>query len=234
MQAPAVAPRFPKIESPFKRHENAANEYVVYDEWNVDPSWFKGSTIAVEKLDGTNCAVWLDDSVGPWVTDVFTRMGDKSMNYVHPFPHDTNKLRIARAVQNSVAEGYFDGLQSGYHYGEVIGPKIQGNPHEVDEHLFIPFEWARDNLRYESWGEYGQDFDDLSEWFKDGLFSLFHTHYHGVGLDEASVSNGAFCEGIMFTDRTVPLSYTYEEQPEADHFAKLRRDMFDWYTGRRH
>lgn len=230
MEAPAVAPRFPKIESPFDR-EDQDGEYVVFDSWNVDPAWFKGSTIAVEKLDGTNCAVWLESGQ---VQDVFTRMGDKSMNYVHPYPSDTNHGRIVAAVRNSVQAGYFDGLAEGYHYGEVIGPKIQDNPHEVDEHLFIPFQWARENLRYKSWGEYGQDFEDLSAWFKDGLFSLFYAHYHGTDLDAASVSNGTFCEGVMFTDRTVPHSYTFEVRPESENFAKLRRDMFKWYEGSRH
>lgn len=231
MNAPQVAPRFPKIESPFDRHENENDEYVVYDEWMVDPDWFKNQTIAVEKLDGTNCAVYIQNQE---VMDVFTRMGQNAMNYVNPYPTSTNHARIVDAVRNSVTRGWMSYLGDGYHYGEVVGPKINGNKHGLDERLFVPFDWARENLSYNSWGEYGQDFDALNEWFRTGLFSLFHAKVHGTDLDSASVSNGAFCEGIMFTDREVPSAWSVETPPRANYFAKLRRDMFEWYTGERH
>jgi len=232
MKAPSEPRRFPKIESPFERHENSDDEYVVYDSWNVSPEWFKNETIAVEKLDGTNCAVYIEDAR---VRDSFTRMGNKSMNYVDPYPQGTDHQRVVRAVHNSISRGLFDSLHDGYHYGEVVGPKIQGNSHELDELLFVPFRWAFDNLRYKSWGEYGQDFDDLSDWFRNGLFSLFYARMHGVGLDEASITNGTFCEGVMFTDKDVPYSYDWQKGwPQADNFTKLRRDMFGWYEGERH
>jgi len=232
MNAPSNPKRFPKIESPFSRHENEDGEYVVYDEWNVDEDWFKNQTYAIEKLDGTNCAIYVEDTQ---VQDVFTRMGDKSMNYVHPYPGGTNHRRINEAVMNSIDRGFVDNLHEGYHYGEVVGPKIQDNPHELDERLFIPFRYAFENLRYKSWGEYGQDFDDISDWLEDGLFSLFYSRVHGVGLDESSVSNGTFCEGVMITDKSVPRSYSWDDGfPDADNFAKIRRDMFDWYGGTRH
>jgi len=228
MQAPSVPPRFPKIESPFERHENDSGEYVVYDEVNTDVANFT-EWEAVEKLDGTNCAVYVERGE---VVDAFTRMGDKSMNYVDPYG-STNEQRVARAVQNSVSRGYTDGLSEGFHYGETVGPKIQGNPHELDELLFIPFAWLRDKCSYNSWGEYPQDFETISGWFEDDLFSLFYSKMHGVSLQEASVSNGTFCEGIMFT-ADVPNSYDQNAKPPKHAYAKLRRDMFEWYEGQRH
>jgi len=228
MQAPSVPPRFPKVDSPFKRHENDNGEYVVYDKQNTDLSGWREYE-AVEKLDGTNCAVYVERGE---VVDAFARTGDKSMNYVEPYG-STNHQRITRAVQNSVDRGYTDGLADGYHYGETVGPKFNGNPHELDELLFIPFEWLREECSYNSWGEYPQDFKTISEWFKEDLFSLFYSKMHGVSLQEASVSNGTFCEGVMFT-ADVPTAYDHTEPPQATDYAKLRRDMFEWYDGQRH
>jgi len=228
MSKPDLPPRFPKIESPFERHENANDDYVVYDEINDTVSDFT-EWQAVEKLDGTNCAVYVENGN---VQHAYTRMGDKSMNYADPYG-STNEQRVVSAVQNSVRRGYCDDLSDGYHYGETVGPKIQGNPHELDELLFIPFEWLRDKCSYNSWGNYPQDFDTISGWFENDLFSLFYAKMHGVSLQEASVSNGVFCEGIMFTDN-VPSAYDFERQPDATDYAKLRRDMFGWYDGDRH
>jgi hypothetical protein len=229
MQAPSVPPRFPKIESPFERHENEDGDYVVYDNRNSELLQFT-EWQAVEKLDGTNCAIYVENGE---VVDAFARAGNKSMNWVEPYG-STMHQRIARAVQNSVTRGYTDGLAEGYHFGETVGPKINGNNHELDELLFIPFEWLRQKCSYNSWGEYPQDFDTISGWFEDDLFSLFYSKMHGASLDEASVSNGTFCEGIMFTSPEVPRAWSADKPPRSNYFAKLRRDMFDWYDGERH
>lgn len=229
MNAPSVPPRFPKIESPFERGENEDGEYVVKAEVNDELPDFT-EWRAVEKLDGTNCAVYVERGK---VVDAFARAGDKSMNYVEPFG-STIHQRIIRAVQNSVDRGYTDGLSEGYHFGETVGPSINGNPHELDELLFIPFEWLRDKCSYNSWGEYPQDFETISGWFEETLFSLFYSKMHGVSLDESSVSNGTFCEGIMFTNPDISGGWSADETPDASNYAKLRRDMFDWYDGERH
>ena len=230
MPVDGIANRFPKVHSPFERHENDNDEYVVYNERNEDLLQFT-DWVAVEKLDGTNCAIYVDENEG--VVDAFTRMGQDPMQRIDPYGN-TNHHRLLDAVQNSIQRGYTSGLNSGVHYGEVVGPKIQGNPHELDERLFIPFDWARENLVYESWGDYPQTFDAVSEWFEDNLFSLFYSRMHGTTFDEASVANGTFVEGIMFTHPNVAGGYELNETPNADNFAKLRRDMFEWYEGERH
>lgn len=223
------APRFPKIHSPFEREERAGGYYVTEEE-NEDLSWFR-SHVAVEKIEGTNCAVYIDETGR--VDGVSTRMGQQPMNYVHPYTTSTNHKRIVNAVQNSNVRGWFDNIEphDAWHYGEVVGPKIQGNPYELDEHLFVPFHRAFNRYRYKSWGEYGQSLDDIRQWFKDGLFSLFYADIHGTDLDTASVTNGTYVEGIMFTHVSAkPYAASWldgKHTPDPDNYAKLRRDMFE-------
>lgn len=221
--------KFPKIESPFERKNNKNGEYVVYDKVNNKLSNFVNWK-AVEKLDGTNSAVKLKDGE---VHKVYTRHGDKSMNEVDEYGNK-NHQRISRGVQECVNRGWIEGYEDGIYYGEVVGEKIQGNPYNLSGYLFVPFEWARENLQYKSWGKYPQDFDSISQWFKEDLFSLFYAKIHGTSLEKASVSNGTFCEGIMFVNPHVEAPYSKENPPNADNYAKLRRDMFEWYEGERH
>lgn len=204
----------PKIHSPFKRHENSEGEYVVYDEINEGYKWVfeeAEKVKAVEKLHGTNVSVTVENGS---ITSVFNRS-----NRIKPYTK-ANQY-ITKAVLNSVKRGYLE-LTDGQHFGEVIGPKLHNNPHQVDKHYWIPFQkYAQKHLEYNSYGEYDTDFDSISHWFKEELFSLFHARWHNTGLEEAKVANGAFCEGIMFT------------HPDG-RMAKLRRDMFEWYDGERH
>jgi len=206
----------PKIHSPFKRHENSDGDYVVYDEVNEDYEWVfeeAEKVMAVEKLHGTNVSVVIEDGN---ITAVFNRE-----NRVPAYPRDKQHQYIMRGILNSINRGYLD-LKDGQWFGELIGPKFHNNPHQVDEHVWIPFQrYARKHLEYKSYGEYGTDFDSISRWFKEELFSLFYSQWHGTDLDTASVSNGTFCEGVMFT------------HPDG-RMAKLRRDMFEWYEGERH
>ena len=206
----------PKIHSPFKRHENSEGDYVVYDEVNEGYEWVfeeAEKVMAVEKLHGTNVSVIIDNGN---ITAVFNRE-----NRVRPYSTDKQDQYITKGILNSLNKGYLE-LPDGQYYGELIGPKFHNNPHQVDQHYWIPFQrYAQKHLVYKSYGEYGTDFDSISEWFREGLFSLFHAKWHGTDLEEASVSNGTFCEGVMFT------------HPDG-RMAKLRRDMFEWYEGERH
>lgn len=204
----------PKIHSPFKRHENSEGEYVVYDEVNEDYEWVfdeAEKVMAVEKLHGTNVSVVIENGN---ITAVFNRQ-----NRIPPYTD--GKQFITKGILNSIKKGYLD-LPDGQYYGELIGPKLHKNPHQVDKHYWIPFQrYAQKHLEYKSYGDHPTDFESISNWFKDGLFSLFHSKWHGTSLDEASVTNDVFCEGIMFT------------HPDG-RMAKLRRDMFEWYDGERH
>lgn len=105
--------------------------------------------------------------------------------------------------------------EDGQYFGESVGDKIQANPLKIKERLWIPFYRAKETLSYHSWHKYPKTFANISLWFKDFLFSLAHKKY-------AAKDEQLFAEGIVFY------------HPDGLRMAKLRRDMFDWYTGVRH
>jgi len=238
--------RFPKVHSPFKREENQNGEYVVYDEVSEGYEWVfdNDDVVAVEKLDGTNCAVSVEQTETGLDLEAWTRHGYEPFQKAEPYGQYAHR-RIVRAVQNSKRRGYLDDLSEGVHYGESVGPDFQDNSHELDENLFIPFSWLADKCSYNSWGKYPKDFDTISGWFEEDLFSLFYSRMHGTDLETSSVSNGTFCEGIIFVQPEAKytesgLQTETEEFQNGDSrqvgtgFAKLRRDMFDWFEGERH
>ena len=131
----------------------------------------------------------------------------------HKIFGDLNHLVVSRALLNSYEKGYLEFLPDGQHFGEVIGPGIQSNRYHLDKPIWIPFStYCQKTLKYNSWGKYPKDFETISEWFKE-LLPLFNL---GRGK-----SKDSFVEGVVFT------------HPDG-RMAKLRRDMFDWYSGRRH
>lgn len=235
--------RFPKVKSPFKRKENENRDYVVYNEINNGFEWVfeNDDVIAVEKLHGTNCCVDIDYGEHGKEIRGYTRHGYRPMQEIEPYGPMTEHHWLTRAFQNSIRRGYLDDLDEGVHYGEVVGPDFHGNAHELDENLFIPFEWLADKCAYKSWGKYPKTFDALENWFNDQLFSLFYSRMHGADLDTASVSNGTFCEGIIFVHPDGAYNevdiYTEEEELSggmhrkySPYHAKLRRDMFSGYA----
>jgi len=202
----------PKIESPFVREENEDGDYVVTDEINEGYEWVfeRDRVMAVEKLHGSNVSVTIEQGN---ITAVFNRK-----NRIPPY--STGKRFITKAILNSVDRNYTN-LKDGQWFGEVVGPKLHGNPYDLDEHLWIPFQrYGWKHLKYKSWGEYPKDFETISRWFKEDLIPLFYSKIHGVDFDEAR-ENG-FVEGIVFTD------------PKTMEMAKLRRDQFEWYEGPSH
>lgn len=240
--------RFPKVASPYFRSEDDNGNYTI-DPYSVKPKfqWVfdrADEVEAIEKLDGTNCVVYADgngsvkmghDGVPAW-TGVMTRMGDKSMQFADPFG-SRNHQRVFRGVQNAVNRGYLERL-TGWQFGEVVGPKIQGNPHELDDYLFVPFEWLRDKCQYESYGRYDTDYSAIRDWLRggeNGIFSLFATRMHSQSLEESRPDHGAFVEGLIFVHpdfdgqiRTSDLTLGNDGN-KCKELAKLRRDMFSEY-----
>lgn len=236
-----IPSRFPKVAAPYFRSENEDGNYTI-DPWSVKTKFqwvFDKSphVEAIEKLDGTNCAVKLEYGD---VVNVVTRMGDKRMQYVEPYGRRDHQY-IVRGVQNSINRGYlsdYDWIEDGWHFGELVGPKMQGNPHKLDEHLFIPFEWLRDKCEYTSYGKYNVGYDSIRDWFKgaeDGLFSLFASRIHGQDLEASLPKNGTFVEGIIFihpnfNGQIRPSDLTLGNDGMAvKELAKVRRDMFSPY-----
>jgi len=238
-QATTSVMRFPKVQSPFERSENSDGHYTVDDEINDGFEWVieNDDVLAVEKLHGTNAAVRVETTEQGLDVEAWTRHGMEPMQRADPYGSRAHQ-HIVRAVQNSLTRGYIP-EESGVHYGEVVGPDFHGNAHELNENLFIPFSWLAEKCAYTSWGKYPKTLDALRKWFSTELFSLFYARMHGKDLDSASVSEGTFCEGVVFVhpDAVYTEEITTEEQylsggryrKTTPHLAKLRRDMFGGY-----
>jgi len=193
-----------KLESPFIRIDIDGN-YVVIPEINPGYEWVfeDESVMAIEKLHGTNVSIGMEHGV---VIHIFNRT-----ERIHFFTK--GKKFIVEGLLNSYEKGYMDLLEDGQHFGELIGPKVNGNPYKLDTHLWIPFStFGQKHLLYKSWGKYPKDFKTISTWFKEDLLPL----YASMKKDRKG-----FVEGVVFT------------HPDG-RMAKLRRDMFDWFKGRRH
>jgi len=198
----------PKLESPFVRKEMPNGDYIVTPEIAEGYGWvFEDENVmAIEKLHGTNVSIIIQDGV---ITSIFNRTERI------PF-FNKGKKWLIEGVLNSYERGYMEFLLDGQHFGELIGPKVNGNPYKLKEHLWIPFEtFCQKHLKYKSWGKYPKDFNTISEWFKE-LIPLYACMVQG----EEGRKSG-FVKGIVFT------------HPDG-RMAKLRKDMFDWYKGERH
>lgn len=215
--------------------------YSVYDEVNDGYEWVfeNDDVLAVEKLHGTNCCVSIENTETGLDVEGYTRHGYEPMQRAETYG-TTEHQNVVRSIQNTLRRGYLDNLGEGVHYGEVVGPDFHGNPHELEENLFIPFSWLKDKCSYTSWGKHPKTFDSIKNWFADGLFSLFYSRMHGVDLDTASVSNGTFCEGLIFVHPDAGYTESnlvLDEEQFSDgtyrkytpKLAKLRRDMFKEY-----
>ncbi len=195
-----------KIECPFVRKVNTKGHYVVTPEITEGYEWvFNDNTVlAVEKLHGTNVSIVVEQGHIMSIWHRTARM---------PF-FNRGKSWIIKGVLESFDRGYCE-LPDGQWFGELIGPKLNGNPYLIDEHLWIPFAtYAQKHLSYTSWGKYPKTFDSMSEWFQT-LMPLFSNRIHGREIEDQ------FVEGIVFT------------HPDG-RMAKLRIDMWDWHKGERH
>lgn len=215
---------FPKIECPFVRKTFGINTedfkkhgsklklrepevYLVTPEVNPGYEWVfdDPDTIAVEKLDGTN--VKLKTENGRLVAL------QNRKNVLDPLQILKGKSFIIEGIFISIQKGYVADNQE--QAGEVIGPKLQGNPYQLDHHIWYPFEKAIQHLRYKSFHQHERSFENFNAWFKDHLKSLHHAKR--VGHEDA-----VFAEGVIF--------YNLKRKAEnKTYMAKLRRDMFDWF-----
>lgn len=201
-----------KIECPFIRKEMPNGDYIITSEINPGYEWVFAdeSVMAIEKLHGTNVSIQIKDGVIIGIWNRTERL---------PF-FNKGKKYIVEGLMNSFERGYMEFLGDGQHFGELMGPKVNGNPYQLKEHLWIPFSsFCQEHLKYKSWGKYPKDFETISEWFKN-LMPLYWVMQHGMEKDKEGNYLG-FVEGIVFT------------HPDG-RFAKIRKDMFPWFSGRKH
>lgn len=216
---------FPKIYCPFVRKTfkvnkedwkkyghalqlRSPNVYLVVNEVNPGYEWVfeDPDTIAVEKLDGTNIKIETANGF------LITLQNRKTP--INPLQIIKGKTFIIEGVFRSIGKGYIkeDGVQA----GELIGPKLQSNPLELDYHEWYPFDRAIKYLKYRSFHEHDRTFDNWSLWFKDWLHSRLYTKRR------KDKSRNIFAEGVVF--------YNLKRKAAGKKWmAKLRRDMFDWY-----
>jgi hypothetical protein len=218
---------FPKLECPFKRkifqvekeswkkHGRSLGlrqpeAYLVVDEVNPGYEWVfeDPDTTAVEKLDGTNVKILTEN--GRLI------VVQNRLNVIDPLQVIKGKSFIIEGIFQGIDKGYV--LENGEQVGEVIGPKLQGNPYKLDVHLWYPFQKAIAHLSYRSFHEYERTFDNWSAWFKNHLVSRFHTK----NTSKMANAEKVMAEGVVF--------YNLKRKAESKSWrAKLRRDMFSWY-----
>jgi len=218
---------FPKIHCPFIRQTFKVNRdqwkkhgsrlqlrepeaYLAVDRINPGFEWVfdDADTFACEKLDGTNVKIKTENGR---LLAVQNRK-----NVIDPLQIMKGKTFIMEGIFMSIQKGYVkaDGEQA----GEVIGPKLQGNPYRLDLHEWFPFERAQETLRYRSFHEHDRTFDNWSSWFKDWL----HSRYYTKRASKMGRDDKVFAEGVVFCN--------LKRRDEGKTWmAKLRRDMFDWF-----
>lgn len=189
---------FPKLLSPFKRDETS--NYKVRNEIEDGYEWVfeDDNVVCTEKINGEGISIVIQDGqlISLWNRNNSVPIGMFVTNYA------------LMGIRNAYMKKRIDLSKDGQVFGELMGPNIQGNFLQLDEQLWFPFEYLREKFSYKSWGKYLKDFDSISKWFQNDIFSLSLKHYQG---------STAQPEGVVFY------------QPSTGNMAKLRLDMFDWY-----
>jgi hypothetical protein len=217
---------FPKVHCPFIRKTYKVNQadwkkhgsklnlrtpevYLAVDEVNPGYEWVfeDKDTFAVEKLDGTNVKLTMD---GGRLISLQNRM-----NPIDPLQLMTGKKYIVEGVLMANGKGYLEA--NGEQAGEVIGPKLQGNPYNLPTHVWYPFTKSISSLKYKSFHEHERNYKNWEAWFKDNLKSIFYIKTH-----KSTMADSVFAEGVIFYN----LRRKEEGKP---YMAKLRRDMFPFY-----
>ncbi|MHA1700690.1 MAG: hypothetical protein ACTSWK_00320 [Promethearchaeota archaeon] len=210
LYCPFIRKTFDVNKEDWKKHGNSLqlrspDVYLVINEINPGYEWVfeDENTIAVEKLDGSN--VKLMTEKGRLVSI------QNRKNIIDPLQIIKGQTHYLEGVFQAIGKGFV--REYGEQAGELIGPKLQGNPYKLVTHLWYPFEKAIKHLSYRSFHEHERTFDNWSLWFKDWLVSRFASKRGEKNI---------LAEGVVF--------YNLKRKAENKIYrAKLRRDMFEWY-----
>ena len=119
------------------------------------------------------------------------------------------KQFIIEGIQNAFERGWLKELFDGQHFGELIGGKVAKNPHNVPAHLFVPFNRLMKTCTMRSWHWFLHEPAEISDWMRN-LETMFGKKY-----------GSEYLEGVVFYN------------PDG-RMAKLRCDMYPWFTEKRH
>lgn len=205
---------FPKLESPFERKDINGN-YILVPKLKEEFRWIldNNKVIATEKFDGTNVSVYVEDGL---IKKVLNRTNNidlwKSQSHFY--------LGIKRAIDEKKFKPEM--LLDGQYFGELLGPKINGNFQELEQPLWLPFDYVKEHYAYKFYHNWLNEIN-VKELSDEELFNKFSELFRNLkalwfkqrGIDRAP-------EGIVFHNK------------ETGEMCKLRCDMFDWYTGKRH
>lgn len=226
---------FPKIQCPFVRKTYQINHndwkkygsrlglrspevYLVTPEINEECRWVfeEDSVYAVEKLHGTNVAITVEKGN---LTEVQNRLNQIDiLKVVGKKDGLPPSARFLEGILNASSKNYIEDNMT--QYGELIGPSINGNIHKLEQHLYYPFNKARESLRYKSFEKYPKEFWGWSNWFKTYLKSMLYCRNNKIPLNR------------MMTDPSVPFTegvVIYRNENPETKMAKLRRDMYPWF-----
>lgn len=166
-----------KIPTLFERDE----KFKVTSQVRPECEWvLRGEGEATEKLDGAN--VRLTVRSGELVRIEKRRNPNKKQKargiidgwYVDTDDVGPEDRWIVEAASNTDTSGWADGE----HPCEALGPKFQGNPLGLDQHLCVPF-----NLEIPTYENIPRDFDGLAQFLVE-----IESHY----------SPGNLAEGVVF------------------------------------
>jgi hypothetical protein len=207
---------FPKLESPFVR-QIINNKYIVIPKINPNYNWIfdKNKVLASEKLDGTNVSIIIDQGK---IIEIYNRKNTIGIL--------SNKkyFGFIDGINYSLYKELFRTNKSGQFFGELIGPKINGNAYNEDKNIWIPFSYLKEKCEFKFWNKFLENeienknlsekeiFEKVSDIFKE-LWSLYYRRKTGKTI---------FAEGIVFYNK------------ETEEICKLRRDLFEWYGGISH
>ena len=169
VHCPFVRKAFPIEQSDFKTYGKEFNlrkpeVYLVMNEVTPGYDWvFDDDTFAVEKLDGSNTKIVTKDNV------LIALQNRK--NVLNPLALSGNTFYAEGVFNAARRNGYVS--PNGEQAGELIGPKFQGNPYKMEEHLWYPFEKAVRSLRYKSFNTHDKNIVNWSSWLHRHIFSLF-------------------------------------------------------------
>ena len=201
----------PKLESPFEREEIPGKGYVCVPKFKREFCWIiqPDKVIATEKFDGTNVSVYLEDGRIKAILNRENRI-DIWKDQAHFY----------EGIKNAIDEKKFkpNRLLDGQYFGELIGPKLQGNPYNITKPLWLPFDWVKENYMYKFYNDWLlENFPEDKELIDEYVYDKFETLFRDLrSLWFRQKENGRakHPEGIVFHNK------------ETGEMCKLRLDMF--------